>query len=184
MIVTYKGADTNNKQILLEGSHDSSESIEDKPIENEKSDYEDGFLGKYYFFSKGTTADGYKTDGVKPSFVAPIKEIKFPNDASFKQIKSDFPTDHFSCEWTGKVQIEQSGKYTFFTKSDDGSRLWINGNQLVDNWGFHGARQRKGSVTLTAGYHDFKATHFENAGGANMIVSYKGPDTDNKKIIL
>ena len=105
MIVTYKGADTNNKQILLEGSHDSSEAIEEKekPIETEKSDYEDGFLGKYYFFSKGTNAKGYETDGVKPSFVAPIKEIKFPNDRSFKQIKSDFPADHFACEWTGKV---------------------------------------------------------------------------------
>jgi len=91
---------------LVEGSHDSKEVEEEK---NEKSEYEEGFLGKYYFFKKGTNGNGYKTDGVKPSFVAPIKEIKFPNDNSFKQIKKDFPNDHFACEWTGKVQIEKSG---------------------------------------------------------------------------
>lgn len=50
--------------------------------------------------------------------------------------------------------------------------------------GLHGARQRSGRVTLDAGWHDFKAYHFENGGGANMIVTYKGPDTQNKKILL
>lgn len=128
MIVSYKGPDTSNKKILLEGSHDSSiaDKVELKEPEN-LAKYEDGFLGRYFFFSKGTNKDGYKIDGVKPDYVAAIKEIKFPNDASFKQIKSDFPTDHFSCEWTGKVMIEEGGKYTFYTRSDDGSRLWING---------------------------------------------------------
>ena len=43
--------------------------------------------------------------------------------------------------------------------------------------GLHGARERSGTILLKAGYHNFKAIHFENAGGANMIVKYKGPDT-------
>lgn len=37
---------------------------------------------------------------------------------------------------------------------------------------------------MKTGYHDFRATHFENAGGANMIVSYIGPDTEEKPILL
>ena len=77
--------------------------------------------------------------------------------------------------------IENTGKYNFFTKSDDGSRLWINGKKVVENWGLHGRRERRGSVELKHGWHDFKATHFENGGGANMIVMYQGPDTENKK---
>lgn len=55
---------------------------------------------------------------------------------------------------------------------------------LVDNWGLHGRREKSGTVELKEGWHDFKATHFENAGGANMVVSYKGPDTDEKKELL
>lgn len=70
------------------------------------------------------------------------QKISFPNDKSFKQVTSEFPNDHFACEWSGKVKIEQPGKYIFYTRSDDGSKLWINGNQLVDNMGLHGARQR------------------------------------------
>ena len=50
--------------------------------------------------------------------------------------------------------------------------------------GLHAARERSGKIALTAGWHDFKAYHFENEGGANIIVSYRGPDTGNKKVLL
>ena len=50
--------------------------------------------------------------------------------------------------------------------------------------GLHGAREIRGSISLSSGWHDFKAYHFENGGGANMIVKYKGPDTNNKNELL
>jgi len=43
---------------------------------------------------------------------------------------------------------------------------------------------RKGKIDLTKGWHDFKATHFENAGGASMVVKWSGMDTDNKLVLL
>lgn len=43
--------------------------------------------------------------------------------------------------------------------------------------GLHGTRTRRGSVKLEAGWHKFKAYHFENGGGSNMTVKYKGPDS-------
>ena len=55
---------------------------------------------------------------------------------------------------------------------------------IVDNWGLHGAREKKGRIHLKAGHHDFKTTFFDNAGGASMVVSYQGPDTDEKIVIL
>ena len=97
-----------------------------------------------------------------PDIVKALKTINFPNDNSFKAEGKDFPNDHFACEWEGKIMIENTGKYTFFTKSDDGSRLWINGKKIVENWGLHGRRERRGSVELKHGWHDFKAIHFEN----------------------
>jgi hypothetical protein len=78
----------------------------------------------------------------------------------------DFPSDHFTGEWRGKIKITKAGKYIFITKSDDGSRLWINDKQIIDNWGLHGPREVKGRIALKAGYHDFKSSHFENGGGA------------------
>ena len=45
------------------------------------------------------------------------------------------PTDHFSVRWTGWIMPEYSGLYTFFTRSDDGSMLYIDGQLVVNNWG-------------------------------------------------
>jgi hypothetical protein len=66
------------------------------------------------------------------------------------------------------------------TVSDDGSRLWIDGKKVVKNMGLHGRRARKGTVTLDRGFHEFKAYHFENGGGSNMVVKYRGADTSNR----
>jgi len=141
-------------------------------------------LAAYWFFNKATNQDGYKTEGIKPNFESTIESINFANDESFSKQGKDFPKDHFSCQWTGVILIEEAGKYTFSTRSDDGSRLWVNGKRIVNNWGLHGAREKKGRIYLKEGWHNFKSTMFENAGGASMIVRYSGPDTKNKMELL
>ncbi|MHC4497065.1 MAG: LamG-like jellyroll fold domain-containing protein, partial [Planctomycetota bacterium] len=42
--------------------------------------------------------------------------------------------DQFSARWTGEVEAAFTETYTFYTNSDDGLRLWIGGQQLVNNW--------------------------------------------------
>jgi len=92
--------------------------------------------------------------------------------------------DHFYGRWTGYIEIKAAGKYTFNTRSDDGSRLSIDDKQIVDNAGWHGMRDKRGSVELTAGKHNFSAEMFEGGGGAGMEWKYNGPDTGNKEIIV
>jgi hypothetical protein len=70
MIVTYRGPDTNNKKVELEGFHDKYEKVEEVKVE-EKNPYADGFIGKYFFFSRGTNGKGYDIDDIKPSFIKP-----------------------------------------------------------------------------------------------------------------
>lgn len=113
-----------------------------------------------------------------------VESINFINDAAFKSESPSFANDHFSCLWEGVIQIKKGGKYTFQTKSDDGSRLWINDKRIVNNWGLHGAKTKKGIINLKEGYHQFKAVMFENDGGAAMIVKYSGPDTDDKLALV
>ncbi len=77
------------------------------------------------------------------------------------------PADNFSVRWTGQVSPRFSGSTTFYTESDDGVRLWINGQLLIDNWTAHGTTENSGSVTLTAGQkYDLKLEYFEATGGA------------------
>ena len=75
--------------------------------------------------------------------------------------------DNYSVRWTGQVSPRFSGSTTFYTSSDDGVRLWVNGQQLVDNWTNHGTTENSGSITLTAGQkYDVKLEYYEATGGA------------------
>src|SRR5205814_5590868 len=56
----------------------------------------------------------------------------------------------FSARWTGFVQPQYSQTYTFYTTSDDGVRLWVNGIQIINNWTDHGSTENSGTITLVA----------------------------------
>ena len=117
-------------------------------------------MASYWFFKEQTNQDGYKTEGVKPNLNGEIETINFENDEAFAKQGNNFPKSRFACEWKGFVLIETAGKYTFSTRSDDGSRLWIDGKRIVNNWGLHGARERKGKIFLKEGWHTFRSTMF------------------------
>ena len=54
--------------------------------------------------------------------------------------------DTFSARWTGQVQAQKNETYTFFTTSDDGVRLWIDGRQIINDWSVHSPREDKGTI--------------------------------------
>lgn len=89
----------------------------------------------------------------------------------------------FGFEFTGYIKIATSGTYTFYTESDDGSKLYLNNKQLVNNDGLHGMKEASGSIYLKAGSHPIKVTYFERYGSREGLrVSYSGPGI-SKRII-
>ena len=70
------------------------------------------------------------------------------------------------------------------TISNDGSRVTIDGNVVVDNWGQHGSRRREHIVNLDEGWHNVLVEHFNGDGSAQLIVNYRGDDTDDKEIAM
>ncbi|WKN42320.1 PA14 domain-containing protein [Tunicatimonas pelagia] len=89
---------------------------------------------------------------------------------------------NFGFAFTGYIQIEKQGSYTFYTASDDGSQLFIDNKRIVDNDGLHGKQERSGSVSLSAGMHAIKVVYFERSGGEVLEVKYQGPGVSKKKI--
>jgi PKD repeat protein len=83
--------------------------------------------------------------------------------------------DQFAFVYTGQITTATAGDYTFYTASDDGSRLFIDGALVVDNDGSHGANEKSGVATLTAGAHQIRVEYFENGGGQSLDVNYSGP---------
>ena len=94
-----------------------------------------------------------------------------------------FPRENFSVRWIGKVLAKYSEIYTFSVCCDDGQRLWVNGQQLVDDWNEHGATERSGTIELHAGQkYDLCMEYFQGGGGASAQLSWNSP-SQAKEII-
>ena len=91
---------------------------------------------------------------------------------------SGVAADGFSVRWNGQVQAQFSETYTLSTVSDDGVRLWVNGQLVIDNWSDHAPTENSGSITLVAGQkYELKMEFYENGGGAVAKLSWASPST-------
>lgn len=90
----------------------------------------------------------------------------------------DFDTGNdFALKFTSEMTVTTAGTYTFTTSSDDGSKLFVNGVEVVTNDGLHGTVTQSGSVSLGAGPHTIEIIYFENNGLATLSGTVSGPDT-------
>ena len=86
---------------------------------------------------------------------------------------SGMGVDSFSVRWTGQVQACYTQTYTFYTNSDDGIRLWVNGQQVINNWTDHGPTENSGTIALSAGQkYAVTLEFYENGGGALASLSW------------
>jgi hypothetical protein len=84
--------------------------------------------------------------------------------------------DNFSVRWTGKIRAPRNGDYTFYTHSNDGVRLTIGGQTIIDNWTPHSTTEDKGTITLQANKPtDFKLEYFQSGGNAVMRLAWQPP---------
>lgn len=90
--------------------------------------------------------------------------------------------DNFGLVFTGYINVPTDGEYTFYTTSDDGSKLYIGSNEVVSNDGLHGLQENSGKICLKAGKHSIKVTFFENSGGEALEVRYEGPAISKKLV--
>jgi hypothetical protein len=84
--------------------------------------------------------------------------------------------DTFSVRWRGQVQAPATGSYTFSTDSDDGVRLWVNGQLLIDHLTPQGEEEWSGSINLEGGKkYDIRLDYFDRYGEAVAKLSWTGP---------
>ncbi|QKQ75896.1 PA14 domain-containing protein [Nostoc sp. TCL240-02] len=96
---------------------------------------------------------------------------------------SSIAPDTFSARWTGQVQAKYSETYNFYTTSDDGVRLWVNGQQIINQFVNQSATEFSGSIALVAGQkYDIKLEYFENTVNAVSKLSWSSA-SQTKEII-
>jgi hypothetical protein len=92
------------------------------------------------------------------------------------------PTNNYALRFRGTITIPTAGSWTFSTTSNDGSVLWINGVQVVDNDGVHAWQTRSGSITLPAGTAFFDLRYFNLSADGSVSVSWSGPGVATQTI--
>jgi len=78
-------------------------------------------------------------------------------------------------KFTGNLNVPISGDYLFDLLSDDGSALFIDQKQIINNDGKHDFESKKGLVNLKRGAHAFQINYFNNTWGKGLWLKYEGP---------
>ena len=88
----------------------------------------------------------------------------------------------YGLRFTGRLNITNAGQYTFYTASNDGTKLYIDGSLIVDNDGTHTLVEEQGSVTLNSGLHDIALEYFQANGTEDLEVSWSSDDIAKQPI--
>ncbi|MEZ0228266.1 MAG: Ig-like domain-containing protein, partial [Planctomycetota bacterium] len=83
--------------------------------------------------------------------------------------------DTFSARWTATLKIATAGAYTFYPTTDDGVRLYVDGNLVIDKFIDQGPTEYPATVNLTAGNHTIRMDYYENGGGASAQLRWSSP---------
>jgi fibronectin type 3 domain-containing protein/predicted esterase len=117
----------------------------------------------------------YEGNFTNLSQLATAEPVKRGIIANFDLTPRNVSTN-FAFRFDGAIQIPTTGNYTFFTRSDDGSSLFISGNQVVFNDFDQGMTERSGNVYLTAGVYPISVLFRQRTSGFGLEVRWQGPD--------
>jgi hypothetical protein len=86
------------------------------------------------------------------------------------------PADGFAARWSGKLRPRFDEPYTLSIRSDDGSRIFLDGRLIVGNWFDQGPTERGATVTLDSSRdYDLVVEYYENAFGASVELFWQSP---------
>lgn len=104
---------------------------------------------------------------------SPVVNYNWGNNSPFPNHTN---SSGYSIRWSGYVRPKHSEIYTFYTNSSDGSRLWINDQLVVDNWGDHAVQERNGTIRLDAyQFYKVRLEYYRNNGAGVMQISWSSP---------
>lgn len=118
--------------------------------------------------------DNPNLDG-EPVVVRVDDEVRF----DWKEGSPDprIPVDGFSARWTGTITPPASGAYEVIVRPDDGARLWLDGELVIDSWQPQFFPELVARVALTAGRaHEVRLEYYEERGGAGVFLEWRRPD--------
>jgi uncharacterized repeat protein (TIGR03806 family) len=130
-----------------------------------------GLTGAYY--SNHTAASPFTGP---PTLVRTDSTIDF--DWGSGSPDPSISVDSFTARWTGSVQPQFNETYTFYATTDDGVRVWVNGQLIIDEWVDQAPTTSAGSISLKAQQlYNITMEYYENGGGAAAQLAWSSPST-------
>ncbi|HEX9075815.1 MAG TPA: PA14 domain-containing protein [Anaerolineae bacterium] len=81
------------------------------------------------------------------------------------------PGENFSVRWSRRLYLD-AGRYRFTTRTDDGVRLWVDNQLLVDQWHDQTPKNWLGEITLSAGNHLIRMEYFNHEGAGLAVLTW------------
>lgn len=122
--------------------------------------------------TKGVKAEYFNNMNLEGAPVAQRVEATINHDWAQSPGIDGIGTDDFSARYTGVVRVEKAGTYKFSVRGDDGFRLFVDGEKVVDVWSDHAAVVGTKEIKLKAGKdYAFKLEYYEHGGGAQIAFA-------------
>ncbi|MCP4612885.1 MAG: hypothetical protein GY845_29685 [Planctomycetes bacterium] len=125
----------------------------------------------------GIRAQYYRGSGLGGSPVINTKDAGINFNWAGDSPDTLLDVESFSVRWTGELEVEFSEAYTFYANTDDGVRLWVNDQLIIDRWVDRRApTEAKGTVELTGGQRvPFVMEYYESGGDAVAELRWESP---------
>jgi len=137
-----------------------------------------GSIVKIYDIPRITQKMPVINSKLKPKQAGILPNFDNIGGSDFKELE-----DNFALLASGYVKIDVEGTYTFHIWSDDGSKLYINGKEVIDNGGVHGAEYGEVSIVMKKGYYPFELEYFQGSGGRFLSYNWKKPGDKDFEVI-
>jgi beta-glucosidase len=125
----------------------------------------------------GLTAQFYNNTSLSGTPVLTLNNNMPDTDFNGTSPGAGVNATNWSAKWTGTVTAPSTGTYTFAVTSDDGSRLSVNGQQIINQWRDQPTSTASGSISLTAGQPvAIELDYYQGGGGDNVSLAWAPPN--------
>ena len=163
----YEGPDTGDSKVIVPAS----------VLKHEPKAFAPG-LECEYFYNKAQCKVP-DLGALTPAHTEILPNIDLHRD-KFPHVRQ---TNNFCLRCSGFVTTSTEGEYKFFTSSDDGSLLYLNGEKIVDNNDCHGEKETASNrIQLAGGSHHLVVDYCNNGGGHAFKMRFEGPDSRGNKV--
>ncbi|MEI6871132.1 MAG: PA14 domain-containing protein [Verrucomicrobiota bacterium] len=113
-----------------------------------------------------------------PDFSQLTPHREGPVSDNLIQLNFDDYKNQYGLVFNGTLKAPGTEEYTFYTAADDGVRLIIDGEVVINDDGIHSAKIKEKKKKLKGGDHAVRVEYFQAAGGADLYVGWKSDRFD------